>query len=72
MEERLKAKLLEFIALESADALPKRNRMGCSEQWYNPLYSITHTFASGEIEQMTEEELQHLYRLANSIADAFY
>ena len=71
----LKQKLLEYIAMEATNLFPennRQNRMGCSEKWYDPMYSITHTFTATEIEDMSEKELAKLYKLAINMAEAFY
>ena len=49
-----------------------RNRMGCSENWYDTFFSITHTFTIEEIEAMREEELERLHKLAWNIAENLY
>ena len=49
-----------------------RNRMGCSENWYNVYYALKHTFTSDELKAMTEEELNHLVRLGDAIAEGLY
>lgn len=50
----------------------RRNSMGCSESWYDPVYSITQTFTKEEIEAMTEKEVANLWKLAENIADGLY
>jgi hypothetical protein len=65
-----KEKLLAFIAEPTeTDA---RNRMGCSENWYEPYYCIAHTFSEEEINQMTEHEIDMLVKLAETIGEALY
>ena len=49
-----------------------RNRMGCLESWYDPTFSITQTFTKGEIEKMTEKEVNDLWKLAGAIAEGLY
>ena len=49
-----------------------RNSMGCSESWYDPVYSITQTFTKEKIEAMTEKEVNDLWKLAENIADGLY
>ena len=49
-----------------------RNSMGCSESWYDPVYSITQTFTKEEIEAMTGKEVANLWKLAENIADGLY
>lgn len=50
----------------------RRNSMGCSESWYDPVYSITETFTKKEIEAMTGKEVANLWKLAENIADGLY
>ena len=50
----------------------KKNLMGCSEDWYNELYSLKQTFKREELESMDEKELENLMRLAYNIAEALY
>jgi len=51
---------------------PGRNIMGASESWYNPYYAIQQTFTEEEINNMSEEELNHLINLAEVLGEAFY
>lgn len=51
---------------------PRRNSMGCSENWYNAYYAIAQTFTREEIEEMTDREIDYLIRLGDALADAFY
>lgn len=56
----------------SIETSNKRNLMGCSEDWYNELYSLKQTFKREELESMDEKELENLMRLAYNIAEALY
>ena len=56
----------------SIETSNKRNLMGCSEDWYNELYSLKQTFKREELESMDEKELENLIRLAYNIAEALY
>ena len=49
-----------------------RNRMGCSENWYNAYYAIKETFSIDEIEHMTNKEIENLVKLADEIGLALY
>ena len=63
----------ELIAFIKAPVLTNaRNSMGCSENWYNPYFTISQTFSLEEIEKMTEEEISRLYKLADTLSEAFY
>lgn len=65
-----KEKLFEYINKPTVTAA--RNRMGCSENWYNPYYAIKQTFSTDEIERMTNKEVENLVRLANNLGMALY
>ena len=49
-----------------------RNRMGCSEDWYNPYFAIANTFTEEELKNMELMELLHLKKLANELTRALY
>lgn len=65
----LKQQILANIGL--IEDCGRRNSMGCSESWYDPIYSIIQTFSRETIEEMSDEEIQRLYDLAKNIADHF-
>lgn len=65
-----KEKLMEYINKPiTTDA---RNRMGCSENWYNAYYAIKETFSIDEIIRMTDKEVENLVKLADEIGMALY
>lgn len=65
-----KEKLMEYINKPiTTDA---RNRMGCSENWYNAYYAIKETFSIDEIIHMTDKEIENLVKLADEIGMALY
>ncbi len=66
----LKEKILEYA--KNPVTTTARNSMGCSENWYDEFFSITNTFTIEEIAAMSEEELEHLYKLAYTIAENLY
>lgn len=70
IKEFFKDELLNRIY--SIETSNKRNLMGCSEDWYNELYSLKQTFKREELESMDEKELENLIRLAYNIAEALY
>lgn len=65
-----KEKLMEYI--NNPITTSARNRMGCSENWYNSYYAIKQTFSIDEIIGMTEKEVKNLVRLADEIGLALY
>ena len=65
-----KEKLLEYI--NNPVTTDARNRMGCSENWYNAYYAIKETFSVEEIQAMTDKEVDNLVRLADEIGLALY
>ena len=65
-----KSKVIEYIKQPiTTDA---RNRMGCSENWYNPYYAISQTFTLEEVQAMSEMEVEHLVKLGDTIAECLY
>lgn len=66
----MKQELLEYMKTpKTTDA---RNRMGCSENWYDPFYAISQSFTQKEIEDMTDQEVDRLIKLASNIAEGLY
>lgn len=65
-----KEKLIEYI--NKPIVTDARNRMGCSENWYNAYYAIKETFSFEEIQSMTDKEIENLVRLADEIGMALY
>lgn len=65
-----KEELLKKI--EDYEETKNLNRMGCSENWYNPVYAIKRTFTLDEIKKMSEKEINNLIKLANNISDGLW
>lgn len=65
-----KENLMEYI--NNPITTDERNRMGCSENWYNPYYAIKQTFSLEEIQSMSDKEIESLVRLADEIGMALY
>ena len=59
-------------AIKNVGMTTARNRMGCSENWYNPYYAIKMTFSMEEIESMSEKELNNLVKLGENISEGLY
>lgn len=51
---------------------PMYNSMGCNENWYDPIYSIHESFTENEIKDMSENEINNLMKLAQTISDGLY
>lgn len=66
----VKEKLLKYI--EHPEITTARNRMACSENWYDPVYAISKTFSKEEIEKMSEYEISNLFKLAGNISEGLY
>lgn len=49
-----------------------KNRIGCSESWYDPYYAISQTFTADEVDKMDDKELEDLIKLAEEIQGALY
>ena len=67
-----KEEIINNIKNTSIVGTSARNRMGCSENWYNAYFSIKMTFSMEEIENMSENELNNLVKLGNNIAEGLY
>lgn len=50
----------------------ERNRMGCSENWYDEYYAVGATFSEDKLNRMSETEINNLLKLAGEIGDALY
>jgi hypothetical protein len=48
------------------------NRMGVSENFYNPEYLISQAFEKEILEALTDREAELLYQLAEFAGEAFY
>lgn len=67
-----KEEIINNIKNTSLVGTSARNSMGCSENWYNVYFSIKMTFSMDEIESMSENELNNLVKLGNTIAEGLY
>ena len=67
---KLKEELLKYIA--NPKTTDNRNRMGCSENWYDPFYAMAETFSIEEINNMSGTEITNLFRLAINIQEGLY
>lgn len=65
-----KEKVIEYIKNPILDN--GRNRMGCSENWYNPYFCIKETFTIDEIQLMSDKEIENLIKLAGNIGEGLY
>lgn len=65
-----KEELLKKI--EDYEGTKNLNRMGCSENWYNPVYAIKQTFTLDEIKKMSQLEIDNLIKLANNISEGLW
>lgn len=65
-----KEKLIEYI--NKPVLTDARNRMGCSENWYNAYYAIKETFSIDEIQSMSDKEINNLVKLADEVGMALY
>lgn len=57
---------------DNFESLNTRNRMGCSEDWYNPYFAISRTFEKNEVEKMDSDTIELLVKLASNMSDALY
>jgi hypothetical protein len=49
-----------------------RNRMGCSESWYDPYYAITQTLHPTVIDDMSNKTLDALVECVTAVQEALY
>ena len=66
-----KEMLLEYMKT-TQEPDNRRNRMGCSESWYDAFYAIKQTFEICQIESMTDVEINNLLALAANIQTSLY
>ena len=64
----------ELLKIKQARNLQSnmKNRMGCSEDWYNPYFAVANTFDDNILDKMSESEIEHLLKLAGTIGEALY
>ena len=65
-------KELILQSYDKGEITKARNSMGCSENWYFFTYSISHTFSKEEVENMSDETIALLVRLAEKLSEVFY
>ena len=59
-------------AIQETETTTARNRMGCSENWYNTYWAMKQTFTLEELEAMSEEELNNLVKLGAAISEGLW
>lgn len=69
-EMTAKQKMIEYM--RNSVSTNAHNSMGCSENYYNPFYSVMDTFTEDEIMDMDDAEIGHLLKLADNIAEGLY
>lgn len=67
-----KLEILAEIENAIANTTTARNRMGCSENWYDPHFCLGQTFTKEELESFSEEELERMLKLASTIGEGLY
>jgi len=67
----VKHKLLKYMK-NPPEPTTARNRMGCSENWYDSFYAIGQTFTVDQIEHMSEVTVFNLVKLDENIQGALY
>lgn len=71
IQENSKGKLLLRYEL-NIPSNNNKNRMGCSESWYDFEYAMMRTFSEEEIKNISDTEFAHLERLASNIQEGLY
>jgi len=69
-KEELIKKVLESVKKEKGHK--SMNSMGVSESYYNPYFMIAKCFNENELKQMTEIEINNIFRLAEFAGNVFY
>lgn len=49
-----------------------RNSMGCSEDWYDPVFCICNTFNEDDILSMDDKTINNMVKLAGKIGECLY
>jgi len=68
--EKTKVEIIEQV--KNVKEIKGSNSMGVSESYYNPFYMLSKCFEYEELEKLTTEELNNLYKLADFASDIFY
>lgn len=50
----------------------ERNRMGCSEDWYDCYYAVTQTLTPDEVKEMSDVDLDKLIRVVSTVQEYLY
>ena len=59
-------------AIKNYKSRNARNSMGCAEDWYMFAYAMKETFSMDEIENMSQKEIDLLYKLHCNVVDGLY
>lgn len=65
-----KQELLGYI--DSHTDTKRKNIMGCSENWYDPFYAVSHTFSKQEIARMSDETIEACLKVAYVVGEGLY
>ena len=49
-----------------------KNRMGCSESWYDLYYAISQTFTADEVDKMSDDTLDAVVKVVSRVQEALY
>lgn len=74
LQEQMREEILEEIkkAVKIPDFSQGKNSMGTSESYYNPAYMVGKCFTEEDLQNMNEEMLNNLIKLADFASDVFY
>lgn len=67
----IRTALIRYMSSDPKDD-GRRNRMGCSESWYNLYYAFAQTFTLKDLEKMSEQEIWNILKIAGNIQEALY
>ena len=63
---------LEHYYTNAYQSSGARNRMGCSEDWYDCYYAISSTLHWNEVDNLTDEQLDSLVKVVCAVQEALY
>ena len=63
---------IDYYYKQKFTASEARNRMGCSESWYDPYFAITQTLHPNEIDSLDDDQLDSLIKVVCAVQEALY
>lgn len=63
---------IDYYYKQKFTASAARNRMGCSESWYDPYFAITQTLHPTEVDSLDDDQLDSLVKVVSAVQEALY